>query len=104
MNVLLGKVENLMSVTDRTERIEWINPLESIPHEEAELYADILCPGGKTMPCPYRETGFFEEVRDVLETYTLRHPSTPYSVAGIGRAIRGGRMPDCRNSEGGPSA
>ncbi|MFA4878007.1 MAG: hypothetical protein WC586_11380 [Methanoregula sp.] len=88
-NILLGRVENLLPKSGRRNTVPWIDPLGSVPRAEADLYADFLCPGAEMPRCPYRETGFFDEVRDMMETYTERHPATPYSISVIGEALHG---------------
>jgi len=92
-NILTGQVENLLPDSGRTGSVPWIDPMGSVPREEADMYADILCPGGNVPPCPDRETGFSGEVKDLLEKYTRRHPATPYSVSVIGNALRSGCRP-----------
>ena len=86
-NILLGQVENLLPGGGRKSPVPWIDPLGSVPRAEADLYADIRCPGSETPRCPYRETGFSDEIGDVLETYTRAHPATPYSIAVIGKTL-----------------
>jgi len=99
-NILLGQVENLFPEGNRPpDSIPWIDPLGSIPGAEADLYADILCPGRDALLCPYRETGFFDEVEGVLDAYTQRHPATPYSVSMIGKTLGRGCKPAGRETE-----
>lgn len=98
-NILLGQVENLLPEGNRQDSIPWIDPLGSIPGAEADLYADILCPGHEAPRCPYRETGFFDDVESVLDAYTQRHPATPYSVSVIGKTLGRGCKPAGREKE-----
>ena len=91
-NLLLGQVETLMRDTTGTGSVPWADPLGSVPRAEVDLYADLRCPGADIACCPYRGTGFSDEIGELLESYTQRHPATPYSIAVIGKALRG----DCR--------
>jgi len=98
-NILLGQVENLLPGGGRKSPVPWIDPLGSVPRAEADLYADILCPGHEAPRCPYRETGFFDDVESVLDAYTQRHPATPYSVSVIGKTLGRGCKPAGREKE-----
>jgi tRNA(Ile)-lysidine synthase TilS/MesJ len=98
-NILLGRVENLLPESGRKITVPWVDPLGSVPRTEADLYADFLCPGIEIPRCPYRETGFSDEVRDMMETYTERHPATPYSLLVIGEALHGECPPPCNSKE-----
>jgi len=103
-NILLGHVENLLPGGGRKSPVPWIDPLGSVPRAEADLYADLLCPGSETPRCPYRETGFSDEISDVLETYTRAHPATPYSIAVIGKTLGKNCRPAKMAKEGGSHA
>ena len=89
-NLLLGKVENQISECTDQSSVPWVDPLGSVPRTEAEIYADLLCPGADISMCPYRGSGFSEEVEELLASYTRRHPATPFSIAGIGKALSEG--------------
>lgn len=91
-NLLLGHVENLIPGSISESYVPWVDPLGSVPRIEADLYADLLCPGADVSSCPYRGTEFSDEVGELLESYTKRHPATPYSIAVIGKTLR----EDCR--------
>jgi tRNA(Ile)-lysidine synthase TilS/MesJ len=93
-NIFLGQVENLLGGNNGDDPVPWIDPLGSIPRAEADLYADLLCPGENEPLCPDRGNDFSDEVRDLMEEYTKRHPATPYSIAGIGKVLGGDRI--CR--------
>jgi len=88
-NILKGQVEKILGMNDMNDSIPWIDPLGSIPRAEADLYADLICPGGYKPGCPCSVNSFSDKVRNLLEEYTKRHPATPYSVSGIGNALCG---------------
>ena len=92
-NILLGLVENLLCGSSRKNPVPWIDPLGSVPRAEADLYADLLCPGADLPVCPHHEANFFDEIKDLLEVYSVSHPATPYSISGIGKAIQSGCEP-----------
>jgi tRNA(Ile)-lysidine synthase TilS/MesJ len=89
-NILTGQIESLLPDNSNESPVQWIDPLASVPRAEADLWADILCPGSDPNQCPYCETGFFDEVREILDAYTLRHPATPFSVSAIGKTLSRG--------------
>ena len=89
-NLLIGEVESLIADDIRESSIPWVDPLGSVPRTEAGIYADLRCPGVDISGCPYRGSGFSEEVGELLESYTNRHPATPFSIAGVGKALREG--------------
>jgi len=95
-NILRGQVENLLRKSESSGPIPWIEPLGSIPRTEVDLYADLLCPGRDDPVCPKCGCGFSDEIRDLLDDYTKRHPATPYSVSGIGETLCGDTR-ICRN-------
>jgi tRNA(Ile)-lysidine synthase TilS/MesJ len=101
-HILRGTAEVLFPDTSRQARIPWADPLGSVPQKEIDLYAEFVCPGTGPAPRPSRETGFSPDVADLLETYSRRHPATPYSVSGIGDALAGAGCNRDRSRPEGP--
>jgi tRNA(Ile)-lysidine synthase TilS/MesJ len=87
--ILRGQVEKLFEAGSMNDPVPWIDPLGSVPRAEADLYADLVCPGSDEPACPDGGDDFSDEIKGLLEDYTRHHPATLYSVLGIGRTVNG---------------
>ncbi|MFA7197967.1 MAG: tRNA 2-thiocytidine biosynthesis TtcA family protein [Methanoculleus sp.] len=70
------------------EKIPRIKPLIYIPEREVALYASLHAPGFDLAGCPYTGDPLREDVREILDDYTSRHPATKYSLVNLGEALR----------------
>lgn len=97
MNVLRGDADRIL----RPQReaggmVPRIRPFIYVPEREVALYAHLHVAGVGQGRCPYAHNSLRADVRSVLNDYTLRHPSTKYSLVNIGERLAdaGGTMPD----------
>ncbi|WP_332450417.1 tRNA 2-thiocytidine biosynthesis TtcA family protein [Methanoculleus sp.] len=70
------------------EIVPWIKPFIYIPEREVALYASLHTPGFDLADCPYAGDPLREDVREILDDYTSRHPATNYSLVNLGKALR----------------
>jgi len=68
--------------------VPWIKPFIYIPEREVALYASLHTPGFDLADCPYTGDALREDVREILDDYTSRHPATNYSLVNLGEALR----------------
>jgi uncharacterized protein (TIGR00269 family) len=89
-NVLQGNPEILVS-SDRAARgeIPRIRPFISVPHKEVALYADLHVKGYNQSRCPYHNKPFEENVRAMLNEFTIRHPTTKYALLSLEKNLTG---------------
>jgi uncharacterized protein (TIGR00269 family) len=89
-NVLQGNPENLIS-SERVARgkIPRIQPFHSVPHKEVALYADLHIKGCDQSHCHYNNNPFEENVRAMLNEFTIRHPATKYALLSLEKNLAG---------------
>lgn len=82
MNLLRGDVERLVRLmsTKKPGLVPRIKPLRNVPEKETALYAL-----SKELPvlfdeCPYAGISLRAEIRDMLNVFEVKHPSTKYSL------------------------
>jgi uncharacterized protein (TIGR00269 family) len=98
MNVLRGDAERLVRPPHiRTGYVQRIKPFRMIPEREVALYALLHVEGFDTARCPYAGNALREEVRDLLNDYTCRHPATKYALVNLGEKLS--QMADRAESE-----
>jgi len=89
-NVLQGKPEILVrSERDGRGKIPRIRPFLSVPHKEVALYADLHVKGCDPTPCPYNNKPLEEDVRAMLNEFTIRHPATKYALLSLEKNLAG---------------
>ena len=65
-----------------------IKPFMYIPEREVALYASLHVEGFDLADRPYAGDALREDVREILDDYTSRHPATKYSLVNLGEALR----------------
>ncbi|MDD2778135.1 MAG: TIGR00269 family protein [Methanocellales archaeon] len=82
MNLLRGDIERLVRLmpTKKPGLVPRIKPLRNVPEKEVALYALL-----KELPvlfdaCPYAHLSLRAEIRDMLNVFEVKHPSTKYSL------------------------
>jgi uncharacterized protein (TIGR00269 family) len=89
MNVLRGDVYRLFrSVKPADGMIERIKPFMFIPEREVALYAFYHIEGFELGRCPYASSALRSDVRNLLNDYAWRHPSSRYAVVNLGEQLR----------------
>ncbi|MDD2472978.1 MULTISPECIES: ATP-binding protein [unclassified Methanoculleus] len=68
--------------------IPWIKPFMYIPECEVALYASLHVEGYDPAGCPCAADALQNDVRELLDDYTSRHPATKYSLVNLGEALR----------------
>jgi tRNA(Ile)-lysidine synthase TilS/MesJ len=71
------------------DAIPRIMPFLRIPGAELSLYARLAVPGFYGGDGPLSPDSLEEEVRRCLDEFTCRHPSAPFSLAGLGEGLSG---------------
>jgi uncharacterized protein (TIGR00269 family) len=90
MNVLRGDLDRLTRFPVPGEGfIPRIKPFRSIPEREVALYAILHLEEYESTRCPYAATALRTEVRDMLNMYTLAHPSTKHALLHLGDRLCG---------------
>ncbi|MDD1676544.1 MAG: TIGR00269 family protein [Methanomicrobiales archaeon] len=90
MNVLRGDLDRLVrNPISRKGFIPRIKPFRTIPEREVALYAFLTIIGYESGRCPYAATALRSEVRDLLNAYTLGHPSTKHALMNLGERLAG---------------
>jgi uncharacterized protein (TIGR00269 family) len=90
MNVLRGDLDRLARFPYPNDRfIPRIKPFRSIPEREVALYALLNLEGYESGRCPYAATALRSAVRDLLNSYTLLHPSTKHALLNLGEKLAG---------------
>jgi uncharacterized protein (TIGR00269 family) len=88
MNVLRGDADRLLqSSVPREGFVPRIKPFRTVPEREVALYALLNVEGFEQGRCPYAESALREEVRTMLNAYTLRHPSTKHALVNLGETL-----------------
>lgn len=57
-----------------------VKPLCEIPEKETALYAHLAGVRFQTCPCPYLETAFRNDIREMLNRVEERHPGTKFTI------------------------
>ncbi len=95
MNVLRGDSERLLRKQSPVEGfIPRIKPFSSIPEREVALYADLYIEEFEERGCPYSHNALRADVREVLNDYNYRHPSTKYALLKLGDELKEGTCSD----------
>jgi uncharacterized protein (TIGR00269 family) len=84
-NILRGDAD-MLARSEQTGRgkIPRIRPFISIPKKEVALYAALHIKGYDQSRCPYYNGPFEEEdVKEMLEDFTIRHPATGYALMSL---------------------
>jgi uncharacterized protein (TIGR00269 family) len=90
MNVLRGDLDRLTRFpVPREGFVPRIKPFRTIPEREVALYAILHLEDYESGRCPYAATALRTEVRDLLNTYTLAHPSTRHALLHLGERLSG---------------
>ncbi|MDI6719167.1 MAG: TIGR00269 family protein [Methanomicrobiales archaeon] len=91
MNVLRGDAGRLTRAEQpHPEFVPRIKPFRAIPEKEVALYALLHLEGYDMRRCPYAESGLRTEIREMLNAFTYRHPSTKHSLLRLGDELRRG--------------
>ena len=89
-NILKGTPEHLVGFEQKgREKIPVIRPFISIPQKEVELYADLHFNGYNRSCCPYKNDSFNEDVKTMVNDFTLRHPATKYALLSLKKNLTG---------------
>ena len=73
----------------RKGKIPRIRPFISIPKNEVALYAALHIKEYDRSRCPYHNDLFDEDVRVLMEDFTIRHPATGYALLGLENHLTG---------------
>ena len=88
MNTLRGDTERLMrGDIYREGLVQRIKPFLYIPEREVALYAHLHIEGFVTTGCPYAHNAFRADVRNLLNDFSWRHPSTRHSLVRLGEEL-----------------
>jgi tRNA(Ile)-lysidine synthase TilS/MesJ len=95
LKILRGEATRLMLRPRlRGSGIPLIRPFIRIPEGDVALYARLNgtgCEGGpRLQPCSPQEN----EVRRILDEYSLRHPAAMFSLVNLGEALSGMEEPE----------
>jgi uncharacterized protein (TIGR00269 family) len=92
MDVLQGDALHLLRPQEEIAgMVPQIRPFMYIPKREVGLYAHLHVKGFVEGRCPYAHDTLRTDVNAVLNDYTLRHPSTKYSLVNLaGRFAQAG--------------
>jgi len=92
--VLAGRPDRLLSLPERVSGPVPIRPFMYAPSEEIRLYSQMVT-GSRTGPAAAQvfRNGSAGEVRRLLDDYTQRHPSAPYSLVSLCEQLSGTGMP-----------
>ncbi len=100
-DILQGVPERLVG----SKRVSWgkiplIRPFISVPHTEVELYADLHVKSCSQSRCPYIHMPFEEDVQNILNEFSIRHPATKYALMSLKKNLGGacGSIADSRPS------
>jgi uncharacterized protein (TIGR00269 family) len=83
-NILRGNTD-MISRSEQTGRgkIPRIRPFISIPKKEVALYAALHIKRYDQSRCPYHNVSFEDDVKEMLEDFTTRHPATGYALMSL---------------------
>lgn len=88
MNTLRGDALRLTrGDTRRAGLIQRIKPFMYIPEREVALYAYLHVEGFLAGSCPYAHNALRADVRNLLNDYAWRHPSTRHSLVRLGEEL-----------------
>jgi len=84
LHVLRGKPEILVrsGQSDRG-KIPRILPFIAVPKKEVAFYAGLHVNGYNQPCCPYSNKPFEEDVKAMLNEFTIRHPATKYALLSL---------------------
>ncbi|HUU76552.1 MAG TPA: TIGR00269 family protein [Methanoregulaceae archaeon] len=102
MNTLRGDARRLVrKKIPREGLVQRIKPFLYIPEREVALYAYLQIEDFDSAGCPYSHNALRADVRNILNDYAWRHPSTRYSLVNLGEelasygALQGGESHFC---------
>jgi uncharacterized protein (TIGR00269 family) len=89
-NVLLGNPDRLVR-SERVARVKipLIQPFIAVPKKEVVLYADLHVKGYNQSRCPYNNKPFEEDMKAMLNEFTIRHPATKYALLSLEKNLAG---------------
>jgi len=83
-NILLGSPEKIFGSRQvNREKIPLIRPFISVPHKEVAFYEELHVKGSVQSSCPYKFTPFENDVKDILNEFSIRHPATKYALRSL---------------------
>ncbi|MDD4128083.1 MAG: TIGR00269 family protein [Methanomicrobium sp.] len=95
MNVLRGDSERLLRKQSPAEgMIPRIRPFIYLPEREVALYAKLYVEGYEERGCPYSHNALRADVRELINDYNYRHPSTKYALVNLGEDLKEGLTED----------
>ncbi|MDD3977106.1 TIGR00269 family protein [Methanomicrobium antiquum] len=95
MNVLRGDLERLLRRQKPAEgMIPRIRPFIYLPEREVALYANLYVEGFEERGCPYSHNALRADVREMINDYNYRHPSTKYALVNLGEELKEGLEED----------
>ncbi|MFY9801234.1 MAG: tRNA(Ile)-lysidine synthase [Methanoregula sp.] len=100
-NVLGGTPEILVhSERGVRGKIPRILPFIAVPKKEVELYSGLHVGRYNQSRCPYSNTLFEEDTKEMLDEFAIRHPATKYALLGLEKNLAGAcvSMADSRSS------
>ncbi|KQC05893.1 MAG: hypothetical protein APR55_05435 [Methanolinea sp. SDB] len=88
MNTLRGDALRLTrGDTQREGLVQRIKPFMYIPEREVALYAHLHVEGFLAGSCPYAHNALRADVRNLLNDFAWRHPSTRHSLVRLGEEL-----------------
>jgi uncharacterized protein (TIGR00269 family) len=91
-NIFQGIPESLVgSKRGAWGKIPLIRPFISVPQKEVEFYADLHVKGCSQSRCPHMHTPFEQDVQDILNEFSIRHPATKYALMSLEKNMAGAR-------------
>lgn len=97
LKILRGEATRLMlRLRPGGGRIPLIRPFLRIPELDVALYARLNGTGCEQGLCPRTRSPQENEVRRILDEYSLRHPGAMFSLVNLGGALSGMEEPDAR--------
>lgn len=83
MNYMRGDIDRMKRMSHvQPGLIMRIKPLRSIPEKEVALYGFLNELPVSTDECPYSGEALRNEIREIINTYEVKHPGTKYSLLG----------------------
>jgi len=90
MNYLRGDIDRLKRMLPDAKQpglVMRIKPLRSIPEKEVALYGFLNDLPVSMDECPYAGEALRNEIREMINTYEVKHPGTKYSLLGGSETI-----------------
>ena len=88
MNYMRGDVDRLKRMSQAQPGLVMrIKPLRSVPEKEVALYDFMNGLPVSTDECPYAGEALRNDIREIINTYEVKHPGTKYSLLGGFEAI-----------------